>query len=94
MRAQVCNYCNQPLPTHRMNVKMSPIEGRIFDLVTRGGNDGITLRDLVDILWPDDPAPAATRSLRVHVSNLNEKLALRGYRLVGYGSVYRLKRDK
>lgn len=90
MRAQSCSYCGQPLPVHRMNVRMSPLEGRIFDLVMRGGEDGITLRDLIDIVWPDDPTPAAIRSLRVHVFNLNEKLALRGYRLIGYGSVYRL----
>jgi hypothetical protein len=74
-----------------MNVQMTPIEGRVFDLIMRTGDDGILARDLVDIVWPDDPAPAALKNLRVVICNLNSKLALRDYRIVNRGSYYLLR---
>ena len=91
MTQQRCPYCNQPLPVHRMNVQMTSLEGRIFDLIRRGGDDGILTRDLVDVIWPNDPAPAAAKSLKVHISNINRKIAARDYRIISYNSFYCLR---
>ena len=79
---------------HRLNARMTPLEGRIFDLIQRGGDDGILTRDLVDVIWPDEATPAAIKSLRVHITHINEKIAARDYRIVSYSSFYCLRNTK
>jgi DNA-binding winged helix-turn-helix (wHTH) protein len=83
MIKRTCHYCGQPLPAHRLNVPMTPVEGRIFDLILRAGEDGILNRDLIDIVWPDDDATKISKTLSVHIAHINEKLAERGYRIAG-----------
>jgi DNA-binding winged helix-turn-helix (wHTH) protein len=59
------------------------MEGRIFDLILRTGNDGVLTRDLIDMVWPGEDAVAAANSLKVHIAHLNDKLSPRGYNIAG-----------
>jgi hypothetical protein len=78
-RVRRCPYCDQELPEIRLGVRLPPLKARLFDLVQRGGGDGITGSDLFDILYPDGNASRET--LKAHVFQINER-----------GSVYRLVR--
>jgi DNA-binding winged helix-turn-helix (wHTH) protein len=81
MRPTCCHYCGQTLPTSRLGVKFTPIEGRIVDLVTNAGPGGISNDDIYDLVFGE----STTRmdALKVHVCNINDKLADTGYQIVG-----------
>ncbi len=87
---RTCNYCGQPLPTHRMGAKLTPMQGRIFDLVQRSGDDGIDSESLRWILKMN------RKTLKSHVYNINGELQLCDYRIYGRAGrvgVYRLVRE-
>ena len=73
-----------------MGAKLTPMQGRIFDLVQRGGVDGITTRDLCDIL------KIVPNTVKQHVYLINGELQLCDYRIYGRAGrvgVYRLIRE-
>lgn len=78
-----CHYCNQELPAHRLGVKLTPTQGRIFDLVCEAGENGINRHDIADITGTSPDA------VKVHINHINERLRDRGYHIRGYGN-YRL----
>lgn len=75
-----CHYCGQPLPERRLGVRLTPREGKIFDLILNAGESGISNADLIEILGGSG---GNRGSLHVHVFNINEKLADTGYQIVG-----------
>lgn len=87
-----CPHCQQVLPEVRVGVRLPPLKARIFDLVLRGGEDGITARDVLEIVYAELEGPSA-KTVHVHVFQINELIEDSGYRIVGRrgpGSVYRL----
>jgi hypothetical protein len=60
-----CPYCNQTLPEIRLGVRLTPLKARIFDLVQRGGRDGIDRADLFDIIFGDGEHSRET--LKAHI---------------------------
>ncbi len=74
-----------------MGAKLTPMQGRIFDLVQRGGVNGILTADLYDILKMNQ------NTLKQHVYHINGELQLCGYRIHGSGAghrgVYRLVKE-
>jgi hypothetical protein len=43
-------------------VRLTPLKARIFDLIQRGGDDGITCADLFDIVFGDGKHSRETQS--------------------------------
>jgi hypothetical protein len=88
MRERRCHYCGQGLPEVRLGVRLTPLKARIFDLIQRGGDDGITSADLFDIAFSDGEHSRET--LKAHIYQINELIEDEGYRIVNGGSGYRL----
>jgi hypothetical protein len=72
----------------RLGVRMTPFKARLFDLVRRGGVDGIHSEDLSLLLYPN--GGGSRHTLKAHVWQINELIADEGYRIEGHGSFYRL----
>ncbi len=90
IRGRLCHYCGHPLPDIRLGVRMPPLKTHIFDVVHRAGPDGISGRDLYDIVYEDheEPRPKMT-SLHSHVNQINEAIEDSGYRIRGNTSTGR-----
>jgi hypothetical protein len=84
MRERRCHYCGQKLPEVRLGVRLTPLKARIFDLIQRGGDDGIMREDLQDILG------MKYEGLKSHIYQINELIEDEDYRIVNGGSGYRL----
>ena len=87
MSIRTCQYCGQKLPEIRLGVRLTPLKARIFDLIRRGGQDGIDKRDLFDIVFGDGQHSRET--LKAHIWQINELIEDEGYRITGH-SVARL----
>ena len=83
-----CDYCGQALPEIRLGVRLTAFKAQLFDLVRRGGVDGIRSDDLYSLLYPD--GGGSRHTLKAHVWQINEMIADEGYRIEGRGSHYRL----
>jgi hypothetical protein len=89
---RLCPHCRQPLPEVRLGVRLPPLKARIFDLIMRGGEDGILASDLLNIAYVDQPA-TGRKVLSSHVFQINEAIEDTGYRIVGRSGrvgIYRL----
>lgn len=58
IRHRVCSYCGQTLPDIRLGVRLPPLKATIFDLIQRGGPDGIPAEDLFAVAFGDRAARA------------------------------------
>ena len=83
-----CHHCGQALPEMRLGVRLTRFKAHLFDLVRRGGSDGISSDDLFSLLYPD--GGGSRQTLKAHVWQINEMIADEGYRIEGRGSSYRL----
>jgi hypothetical protein len=92
MKSRCCPHCNQPLPEIRLGVKLSPLKARIFDLIQRGGKDGVDKRDIFDIVYAEEKG-AKLPTLKTHIYQINEVIGDEGYRIVGH-SIARLVKLK
>jgi hypothetical protein len=92
----ICTYCGRPLPEIRLGVRLTPLKARIFDIIQRGGDDGIDRRDLFDIVFGNDDAHSHKRSyhtLKAHIAQINELIEDTGFHIEGRG-VARLVRRR
>ncbi len=78
-----CHHCNQPLPETRLGVRLSPLKARIYDLVMRGGLDGILWEDLRDCIAAF--SDMNRKSFNNHIHQINELIEDEGYRIMGRG---------
>ena len=74
-----CQSCGQPLPVQRLGVRMTPLQGRIFDAVARTGENGIQIDDLFEYVFGD--RNTTHKALHVHVYRLNQSLERVGYQI-------------
>jgi hypothetical protein len=86
-----CPYCGHEMPEIRLGVRLPVLKARIFDLIQRGGRDGIDRLDLLDIINTDREKPIGHRTLKSHLFQMNELIEGAGYRIVGH-SVARLEK--
>jgi hypothetical protein len=84
---KLCHYCGQELPSMRMGVKFTPLKARLFDLVQRGGLNGIDRHDLLEMLQ------ITNKALNSHIHQINSLIEDEGYRIRGR-SVARLEKMK
>jgi DNA-binding winged helix-turn-helix (wHTH) protein len=89
--AQCCPYCGREMPEVRLGVRMTRLKARIFDLVRRGGRDGIDREDLFDIVFSGTGRRRAT--LKSHLYQINELIEDTGYRITGRSAVRLEKLD-
>jgi hypothetical protein len=91
MTQRRCPYCQQVLPEFRLGVRFpNGVKARIFDLVQRGGVDGIPCNELHAIMFDQRYGKLATKTLKAHVNQINELIEDSGYRINGRGGAYRL----
>lgn len=105
MSVRHCPHCHQPLPLVRLGVRLPELKARIFDLVVRGGPDGIAGDDLFALAYGDN-APVGKgirrvrnrKTLKSHIGQINELIEDAGYRIVCSGknptSTYRLAKTE
>ncbi|MGO9049407.1 MAG: hypothetical protein ACLP19_27200 [Xanthobacteraceae bacterium] len=97
MKTRCCAYCGATLPETRLGVRLTSIKAHIFDLVQRGGADGVPREDLYAIIADGlrETAPRDAENVahivRNHILQINELIADEGYRIEGR-SVARLVR--
>ena len=92
----MCKCCGHPLPSDAVEQGLSPLEIRIYRAVKRAGQAGITVPDLTEIVYNDDPngGPESTNTIAVMKIRLNKKLASRKlviHSTLGRGALYILK---
>jgi hypothetical protein len=88
-----CPYCNQVLPEFRLGVRFpNGVKARIFDLVQRGGVDGIPCDELHGIVFGGRIRQPVTKTLKAHINQINELIEDSGYRISGRSGAYRLSR--
>jgi hypothetical protein len=95
MKSRTCTCCGQPLPETRLGVRLTPLKARIFDLIERGGDDGIDRRDLFDIVFGDGDAHSRKRSyrtLKAHLAQINELIEDTGFHIEGRGAARLVRR--
>jgi hypothetical protein len=95
MRDRRCPYCDQVLPEFRLGVRFpNGVKARIFDLVQRGGVDGIPSDELHATVFDAHERKPAKKLLSVHVNQINELIEDSGYRISGRGGAYRLLKQR
>ena len=92
MAERCCHYCGQTIPETRMGVRLSPLKTRMFDIVTRAGPDGISSRDLFDMVYTSGDQSRDT--LKAHIWQINDAISDEGYRIAGQDGYYRLEKVK
>ena len=99
MRPRCCTYCGQVLPEFRLGVRLPVFKARLFDLVLRGGRDGIPVDDLYALAYGNnrpfgrgwrEGEPRCRKTLYVHITQINELIDDVGYRIVCSGGFVRL----
>jgi Fe2+ or Zn2+ uptake regulation protein len=70
----------------RCGVRLTPLKARIFDLVNRAGEGGISADDIGGIIGAANP-----NTLKAHVYQLNEALAESGVEIRSVLGCYLLK---
>jgi hypothetical protein len=95
MSRGVCSCCGQPLPELCAGVRLPKLKTRIFNLVKRGGEDGIDRRDLCEILY-GEASVAHLQTLKAHLYQINEELTLEdaGCQISGRTSVRIVRCDR
>ena len=88
----VCPVCGKALSPKRFRVRMSPLKAKLLDLVREAGPEGIRVDALLERL----PIKGADlgRTLNVHISQINDKLAHTNWSIVGHYGVKFLVRKR
>ena len=86
-----CPYCQQVLPEIRLGVRFpNGVKARLFDLIQRGGVDGIPSHELYAIVFSENGRVHTRKTLYAHINQINELIEDTGYRISAYGGAYRL----
>ena len=76
-----CPTCGQPLLTWH-GVKLPPKQAAILDLIDKKGRGGIALETLAWVFYPDVNTSRARQRIKVHVNQINDRLASTERRIV------------
>ena len=86
MRENCCATCGQTLPPpFPKGVRLSPIQGKIFEVIRRSGQHGISRDSVHQQAYVDDPdgGPEWGNVISVHVNHINKKLRVAGVKIEG-----------
>ncbi len=88
-----CPTCGHPIPEdHLPGIHFSPLQGKIFKIISRRSPAGISQEDLADVVYADrrDGGPINARvTIRTTIYQINRKLIPHRLRITGRGG-YRL----
>src|SRR5579862_3705214 len=88
-----CPHCGHPMHEIRCGAQLTPLKARIFDLVKRAGPDGIENKALYDMAFANElPKQRTRKTIKAHVWQINALIGVAGFRIRGWGGVYRLER--
>jgi hypothetical protein len=86
-----CPCCGQPISAMRFGVMLRPLQVRFIDAIVRAGADGLTGRDLKDVIW--GAAETSHAIVAVYAHQINDMLMSTDVRIVcGRGKRYRIGR--
>lgn len=87
-----CPHCGQPLREQRGGVFMTPLKVALFDAIAAGGDLGTNVAELGRLdIWRDRK-PVKRDTIKAHVWQINEALALTPWRIVYFDKAYVLVR--
>jgi hypothetical protein len=87
----LCMSCGRPLPERRCGVVLPPFKAAIFDAVARAGGAGISTDELVRAVYVGRSQPGR-HAIKVHVFQMNARLAGSGSAIVSEGRRWYLRR--
>ena len=97
MKVKVCHCCGHPVPPEGVKAILAPRQLRMFEIVERAGQAGISGSDIMSMLYADDPegGPASVNIVAVTATHIRKKLApfgltLRGRKGRGKGTHYKI----
>ena len=72
----VCKCCGHPIPPSSVEAALTPMERQLYTYVKRAGTVGITNRDLMDLLYANDPSggPESSNIISVVTKNIRKKI--------------------
>lgn len=83
MATSFCPQCHRPMPhLVREGVSMTPLKARIFDVIERSKDSGITIEYLNRICFDGRSSPV---NIRMHIHQINELLSETEVRIRGKG---------
>lgn len=90
---KICACCGHPLPDESVEADLSPAQARMFKIIKRAGSGGIAVKDIMDILYANDPSggPDSRNIICVMAKNMRKRLELAGLTIAatrGPGSKY------
>lgn len=87
-RSSTCPCCGQPMPVERCGVRLTKLKARLFDVVARAAETGITEGALRSIVWE---GTAAKSTIKAHIWQINDALSDQGVRIQSIDRRYYLK---
>jgi len=91
---KVCACCGHPMPEYDALSGLTQAQQRIFNVLEKVGQAGITRNDLFERIYGDDPdgGPDSRNILNVQRTKMQRGLAKHGLRIVAQGGHYSLWR--
>jgi hypothetical protein len=97
MKVPLCKCCGHPIVSDKIDVVLTPLQRRIFNIVKNAGAAGIAGKDIMDIVYANvrDGGPSSANMISVVANHANRRLAqfnlkIQGKR--GQGGVFTIKR--
>ena len=82
MKNEYCEFCGK-LIQMRVGVYLPPIKARIFDLIWRSGEEGISSEDILNTVWENPKERAMAVTVKAHVTQINYKIMEAGWKIRG-----------
>jgi hypothetical protein len=91
---KTCECCGHPVPPYNTLKGLTPAQQRILEVVEKAGQAGISRRDIMDVVYRDDPAggPASPNVLNVQKTKMQAVLQSYGLKIASEGGHYSLWR--
>lgn len=93
----ICECCGHPIPTFDTLSGLTPMQQRIFEIVRKAGQAGLTRPRIFEKLYSDDidGGPLHMNVINVQKTKMKDALATHGLKLTGTGghnSIWRLEK--
>jgi hypothetical protein len=83
MNVTACECCGHPVVADEIERVLTPMQARIFKAVKRAGAAGVSSKDIMGIVYADDPngGPENTNIIAVVANQANKRLAPLGLKI-------------
>jgi hypothetical protein len=85
MKITICSHCGHPLPDSGVRGVLTVQQRRLFDIVMRAGQAGITTPEIMSLLYGDDPdgGPDSLHIVSVLALQIRKRIEPFGITIVG-----------